>query len=67
MKDTFKLVPFCIAIGLLGIVLIISISMSAYNNISAFDMEKELDSLSQEVKQLRYEMDSINNDLLNMF
>lgn len=40
---------------------------SVSNNKLQNNLNEKVDSLSQEVKQLRHEMDNINNDLLNMF
>lgn len=49
----------------------IAITMSVLtpinNNILINDLYERTDSLSKELKQLRYEMDSVNTDLLNIF
>lgn len=64
MKDIIITLIFII-IG--TIVIAISVLTPINNNILINDLYERTDSLSKELKQLRYEMDSVNTDLLNMF
>lgn len=64
MKDIIITLIFII-IGTITIAMAVLTPIN--NNILINDLYERTDSLSKELKQLRYEMDSVNTDLLNMF